>query len=800
MDNLFEKKGIKDVADVTLYRIEKKKEKYESQRNFSVASILKGAITKATVYPFTVEGKGSEDGFEAYVFTNANILTHYNYDCDDTVNVSDKNYGAFDMDETGEGSDHTTMDPDKTGAGTHEFSYAEQICMLFAKNQNLINKTGTRYRFANPDSLLGSFEFSDQFSAEAGSKEKIVVVGLSGKLSENLYDINEFDEAVKNLTSTFEAKAYNITYSDYAELVVEDEMGYYIPKQLGYAYDKSTGTVTFFDVSTPYSTWAGSGKGVDFGINNAINSWGTGAHYSINDAIDALKQQVQIIDSDSSADASGYNRAFGGYVVAGEGLTVPFSDDALKYDAYSMGGTALNSSITGSALKSKFNLDDVINALSTADYTGTTPGDVKIDPETGKASNRAIYVESGDATLAKRANIYILKNTAAAGLARDEAGVFEFYDKKGNKLFYKDAIFARKETLALVTIGNYGLIFVVNRYGNKEIKKTAWVMNDNGYITDKQAKKIVNNGLIHTIEITNGDAFSATCTVKDITICRFEKETTTYIPCLYFDTLKTTSWAQTCEEVSATGGKGNSKLISWDFGKEIEISITDALITPASMAMIWGGGDDPKKAIKEIHKVDRSEKFSAKRNFIIPAGNANGYPSEAELVACTVYIDPNTMEPYQDGTPIAEGETIIKWTRSISYDNSSLGSTIEVISDKFPGIYKMVGETETKSKDGKIKRMQIEVCEAKLSANDTSLNLEADGDPTVIDFKMTVLRPENRIMMKINEYEVVDNEEENDGSTMVKNTKNINLLDEAKMFKVNTSDTEETVFIGETEY
>ena len=38
--NLFEQYGIKEVADVTFYRIEKKEETFESQREISVASML----------------------------------------------------------------------------------------------------------------------------------------------------------------------------------------------------------------------------------------------------------------------------------------------------------------------------------------------------------------------------------------------------------------------------------------------------------------------------------------------------------------------------------------------------------------------------------------------------------------------------------------------------------------------------------------------------------------------------------------------------------------------------------------
>jgi hypothetical protein len=72
------------------------------------------------------------------------------------------------------------------------------------------------------------------------------------------------------------------------------------------------------------------------------------------------------------------------------------------------------------------------------------------------------------------------------------------------------------------------------------------------------------------------------------------------------------------------------------------------------------------------------------------------------------------MEPYADGTPIAQGETYLKWTRSIAYEGQSLGNTIEISAEKFPGTYKIVGETFIKSKStGKDERFQFVVPQAK---------------------------------------------------------------------------------------
>ena len=65
---------------------------------------------------------------------------------------------------------------------------------------------------------------------------------------------------------------------------------------------------------------------------------------------------------------------------------------------------------------------------------------------------------------------------------------------------------------------------------------------------------------------------------------------------------------------------------------------------------------------------------------------------------------------------------------------------------------------------------------------------------------LKVLRPEDGIMVKFIQFDVVENEEENDGSTMVKNTENLNLLDDAELFKVAAETSSEDNVIGATEY
>lgn len=836
--NLFEKYGIKEVADVTFYRIERKNEVYESQREISVSSILKGAITTQMVYPMD-GGKGADTGFEAYVFADADVLTHANYKCDDNYVDSEAENTEVTYTLTSEkftvgtptkdyviqnGTPSITLDPkiknkltniisssnlqtsvnDETKVKTwtvdvvyevdsvynevteptHEYSYEEQILMLFAKKQNLIKKTGVRYQFTETD-IFENLEFNDEFAEAPNSTEKVVVLGLAGNFDAGSYLLDDVTEAIKMLNSkTYKAKAYDVTYKNYAELVVDDEMGYFNPNFLA---ENLTAEKT---IDIAYGTGTYLKNPVDSVLVNA-EMWKENAGcLSINDAIDALRKKKKALDQGADSTLGKIKAIEGGYSVSDD-LTMGTTDSAGEY------------SYTGSTVKSSYALDAVLEALNSISALSSSEIEKLVVSDNGQVSNRAIYVSVDNVDTAASAYIYLLRNVDYKKLSIDEKGIFTFTDRNGNTAYYQDTIFAGVEYLALVIIGTMGLIFKVDRHGTKKIEQIAWMVNENGYITDKQAEKIVANGLIHTVDVdVNDETFEATCTVSNIKVRKINKTVNRYVPVLFLDTLKVSTLEQTAEQTAATGGKGNAQLIIWDYGKEITLTLQDALYSPASMSAMLGSyeGNDFTKGVKETKRIDRTEKCVAKRSFIVPAGNSKGVPSEGENTAQAVYIDLNTMQPYQDGAPIAEGEVYLKWTRSVAYGDNSLGNTIEISAEKFPGTYKVVGDTYARSKaTGEDQRFQFVIPQAKMSSEQT-ITLEAEGDPTVFDMTLTVLRPDDGVMVKLIQYDVVENEEENDGSTMVKDTENLNLLDDAEMFKVSAEGDDDNEAIGATEY
>ena len=83
-----------------------------------------------------------------------------------------------------------------------------------------------------------------------------------------------------------------------------------------------------------------------------------------------------------------------------------------------------------------------------------------------------------------------------------------------------------------------------------------------------------------------------------------ENDDEVYVPVIYFDTLKVSTLEQTAQQAIAKGGLGNADLIVWDYGKEITLRLEDALFSPASQGMLWGG----RHGVKTLALVGSFEK------------------------------------------------------------------------------------------------------------------------------------------------------------------------------------------------
>lgn len=83
--------------------------------------------------------------------------------------------------------------------------------------------------------------------------------------------------------------------------------------------------------------------------------------------------------------------------------------------------------------------------------------------------------------------------------------------------------------------------------------------------------------------------------IKEVADVTFTPLDATNTKTLVFDTLKVSNLEFTAEEAFARGGKGNPKLIAWDYNREATLTLQDALLSIETLGMIFGDNSDDAK-------------------------------------------------------------------------------------------------------------------------------------------------------------------------------------------------------------
>ena len=249
--------------------------------------------------------------------------------------------------------------------------------------------------------------------------------------------------------------------------------------------------------------------------------------------------------------------------------------------------------------------------------------------------------------------------------------------------------------------------------------------------------------------------------VADVTFYKINADGSKGAPVLYLDTLKVSTVEQTASSADARGGKGNPKLVSWDFGKEINVTLTDALFSPASMAIMFGdkdgvgiGNTEEKitkvamariSATKADTTVEIDSKEGRKTVKVLADGGAT-YNTTAGIVSVTgADHEPISAENFASQTV---GDKVF-----VHYEVAPTSKkVIDINADTFPGTYYITGDTFCRSDvTGEDDFFQFIIPKAKMSSENT-ITLEAEGDPSVFNLNLTVLRPESGPMMQLVQY------------------------------------------------
>ena len=235
--------------------------------------------------------------------------------------------------------------------------------------------------------------------------------------------------------------------------------------------------------------------------------------------------------------------------------------------------------------------------------------------------------------------------------------------------------------------------------------------------------------------------------VADVVFYELNDDGTAGAPVLRLDTLKVSTIEQTAEVAEAKGGKGNASLIMWDFGKEITLTIEDALFSPKSMAIMFGTGT-VETAVTTILRTQVATVASAATAPTLYYTNTSGADVTVLATAISWYTEAGV-------TVLASAMTSGQKVFGKFSITPTTFRSIEIGPDSFPGTYYVTGDTYARNQNtGRDEFFQFVVPKAKMQAENT-ITLEAEGDPSVFNMSLKVLRPaEGMNMIELRQYSI----------------------------------------------
>jgi hypothetical protein len=227
----------------------------------------------------------------------------------------------------------------------------------------------------------------------------------------------------------------------------------------------------------------------------------------------------------------------------------------------------------------------------------------------------------------------------------------------------------------------------------------------------------------------------------------------TFKPVLYVDTLKLSNLENTAEESLARGGWGNPILLTWDYNREANFTIQDALISFEGLALMTG------------NSVTTTAETIYKREILTTAGGAatlTETPTDDDLVFIYDAVEGiagDVLTYTVNGTAITAisglSDDNLNIVAYYPYSNTNTDTlqTVTISSDSFPGSYKLVGDTFVRNATtGLDEPFQLIVENVKVQPGFT-LTMQAEGDPSVFDMNLKVLRPtDGTTMIKMIKY------------------------------------------------
>lgn len=227
-------------------------------------------------------------------------------------------------------------------------------------------------------------------------------------------------------------------------------------------------------------------------------------------------------------------------------------------------------------------------------------------------------------------------------------------------------------------------------------------------------------------------------------------------PVLFLDSLKVSTIETTAENVEARGGWGNPALISWDYNKEVNVTLEDALFSAASLKTIMGAGIEvatsaEKQTIDVNEELTVDNEGNVKLSYAAKSGTSVAYLDEDISEYVTVVPASGKAKV---GEAKDEGKTVRVFYKTEVDGQTGNSVTITISANKFGGTYRVVGDTIVRSKDtGEDEPFQFVIEKAKIQ-NEITFTMEAEGDPATFNLPLRVLRDDHGTMFKLVKYNI----------------------------------------------
>lgn len=225
---------------------------------------------------------------------------------------------------------------------------------------------------------------------------------------------------------------------------------------------------------------------------------------------------------------------------------------------------------------------------------------------------------------------------------------------------------------------------------------------------------------------------------------------------LFLDSLKVSTIETTAENTEARGGWGNPALITWDYNKEVNVTLEDALFSAASLKTIMGAGI-------EVASATAKQTIDINEELVVDAEGNVKLSYKPKTSTSVSYLDLEDNE-YVSVTPTGgkakvgeaedEGKAVRVFYKTEVDGTSGNAVTITISATKFGGTYRVVGDTIVRNKEtGEDEPFQFVIEKAKIQ-NEVTFTMEAEGDPATFNLPLRVLRDENGNMFKLIKYNI----------------------------------------------